>query len=57
LFCASPTVTAEVVAVVDYYITLDDFHASTIYDASGERDVVFHHFWERLYEVAEPQAL
>jgi len=57
LFCASPTQTAEVVAVVDYYITLDDFHANTIYDAGGERDVVFHHFWERLYEVTEPQAL
>ncbi len=57
LFCASPTQTAEVVSVVDYYITLDDFHASTIYDSSGERDVVFHHFWERLYEVSEPQAL
>jgi DNA repair exonuclease SbcCD ATPase subunit len=56
LFCASPTQTAEVVAVVDYYITLDDFHASTIYDAGGERDVVFHHFWERLYEVTESQA-
>lgn len=57
LFCASPTVTAEVVSVVDYYITLDDFHANTIYDASGERDVVFHHFWERLYEVAELDTL
>jgi DNA repair exonuclease SbcCD ATPase subunit len=57
LFCASPTVTAEVVSVVDYYITLDDFHANTIYDAGGERDVVFHHFWERLYEVTEPQTL
>jgi len=57
LFCASPTQTAEVVSVVDYYITLDDFHANTIYDSSGERDVVFHHFWERLYNVTEPQAL
>ena len=57
LFCASPTQTAEVVAVVDHYITLDDFHANTIYDASGERDVVFHHFSERLYDVTEPQAL
>ena len=57
LFCASPTVTAEVVAVVDYYITLDDFHANTIYDPSGERDVVFHHFWERLYEVTEQGAV
>lgn len=57
LFCASPTVTAEVVAVVDYYITLDDFHANTIYDVGGERDVVFHHFWERLYEVRDTQAL
>ena len=56
LFCASPTVTAEVAAVVDYYITLDDFHASTIYDPSGERDVVFHHFWERLYDVTAPVA-
>jgi hypothetical protein len=49
LFCASPTVTAEVASVVDYYITLDDFHADTIYDKSGERDVVFHHFGERIY--------
>ena len=57
LFCASPTQTAEVVAVVDHYITLDDFHANTIYDASGERDVVFHHFSERLYMVTEPQAI
>jgi len=58
LFCASPTQTAEVVAVVDHYITLDDFHANTIYDdASGERDVVFHHFSERLYDVTEPQTL
>jgi len=57
LFCASPTQTAEVVAVVDHYITLDDFHANTIYDAGGERDVVFHHFSERLYDVTEPQAL
>ncbi len=57
LFCASPTQSAEVVAVVDLYITLDDFHANTIYDPSRERDVVFHHFWERLYEVTEPQAL
>lgn len=57
LFCASPTVTAEVAAVVDYYITLDDFHAGTIYDPSGERDVVFHHFWERLYDVTEPVAV
>lgn len=57
LFCASPTQTAEVVAVVDHYITLDDFHANTIYDASGERDVVFHHFSERLYDVTEQQAL
>ncbi len=53
LFCASPTQTAEVVAVVDFYISLDDFHASTIYDAGGERDVVFHHFAERLYEMTE----
>lgn len=52
LFCASPTVTAEVVSVVDYYITLDDFHANTIYDPTGERDVVFHHFWERIYQLA-----
>lgn len=50
LFCASPTVTAEVVSVVDYYITLDDFHVSTLYDQTGERDVVFHHFWERIYQ-------
>ncbi len=57
LFCASPTQTAEVVAVVDHYITLDDFHANTIYDGSGERDVVFHHFSERFYDVTEPQAL
>lgn len=57
LFCASPTQTAEVVAVVDHYITLDDFHANTIYDTSGERDVVFHHFSERLYDVTEQQAL
>ncbi len=57
LFCASPTQTAEVVAVVDHYITLDDFHANTIYDASGERDVVFHHFSERLYDVTEQQVL
>ena len=57
LFCASPTQTAEVVAIVDHYITLDDFHANTIYDASGERDVVFHHFSERLYELTEQQAL
>lgn len=49
LFCASPTVTAEVASVVDYYITLDDFHADTIYDKSGERDIVFHHFGERIY--------
>jgi DNA repair exonuclease SbcCD ATPase subunit len=53
LFCASPTDTAEVVSVVDYYIHLDDFHANTIYDASGERDVVFHRFHERLYDVVE----
>lgn len=52
LFCASPTVTAEVASVVDYYIALDDFHADTIYDKSGERDVVFHHFGERIYRVA-----
>ncbi|MEQ1484535.1 hypothetical protein [Methyloglobulus sp.] len=51
LFCASPTVTAEVVSVVDYYITLDDFHSSTIYDKNGERDIVFHHFGERIYPV------
>ncbi|MCX7092974.1 MAG: hypothetical protein NTY50_05940 [Methylobacter sp.] len=57
LFCASPTQSAEVVAVVDLYITLDDFHATTIYDPSRERDVVFHHFWERLYQVTEPEAL
>ena len=50
LFCASPTDTAEVVSVVDYYIHLDDFHVNTLYDASGERDVVFHHFQERLYD-------
>jgi len=53
LFCASPTDTAEVVSVVDYYIHLDDFHANTIYDAKGERDVVFHRFHERLYDVVE----
>lgn len=53
LFCASPTDTAEVVSVVDYYIHLDDFHVNTIYDASGERDVVFHHFQERLFDVTE----
>ena len=57
LFCASPTQTAEVVAVVDIYISLDDFHANTIYDPTGERDLVFHHFWERLYNVTEPTAL
>jgi Tfp pilus assembly protein PilE len=57
LFCASPTQTAEVVAVVDIYISLDDFHANTIYDPTGERDLVFHHFWERLYDVTEPTAL
>jgi hypothetical protein len=51
LFCASHTVTAEVASVVDYYIALDDFHADTIYDKSGERDVVFHHFGERIYRV------
>ncbi|MEQ1738392.1 MAG: hypothetical protein ABL884_00650 [Methyloglobulus sp.] len=51
LFCASPTVTAEVVSVVDYYITLDDFHADTIYDKNGECDIVFHHFGERIYPV------
>jgi len=53
LFCASPTQSAEVVAVVDFYISLDDFHAGTIYDTGGERDVVFHHFAERLYEATE----
>lgn len=50
LFCASPTDTAEVVSVVDHYIHLDDFHVNTLYDSSGERDVVFHHFQERLYD-------
>ena len=53
LFCASPTDTAEVVSVVDYYIHLDDFHVDTLYDAAGERDIVFHHFQERLYELTE----
>ncbi|HIL04031.1 MAG TPA: hypothetical protein EYG05_06120 [Candidatus Thioglobus autotrophicus] len=53
LFCAAPTDTAEVVAVVDYYICLNDFHVNTIYDPSGERDVVFHHFQERLYDALE----
>nr|WP_305908089.1 hypothetical protein [Methylomarinum sp. Ch1-1]MDP4520895.1 hypothetical protein [Methylomarinum sp. Ch1-1] len=56
LFCASPTDTAEVVSVVDYYIHLDDFHVNTLYDASGERDVVFHHFQERLYQETERPA-
>lgn len=53
LFCASPTDTAEVVSVVDHYIHLDDFHANTLYDPTGERDVVFHHFQERLYDAIE----
>jgi hypothetical protein len=52
LFCASPTDTAEVVSVVDYYIHLDDFHADTLYDNSGERNIVFHHFKERLYKLS-----
>jgi hypothetical protein len=52
LFCASPTLTVEVASVVGYYITLDDFHADTIYDKSGERDVVFHRFSERIYSLA-----
>jgi hypothetical protein len=53
LFCAAPTDTAEVVAVVDYYICLNDFHVNKIYDPSGERDVVFHHFQERLYDALD----
>ena len=53
LFCASPTDTAEVVSVVDHYIHLDDFHVNTLYDPTGERDVVFHHFQERLYDALE----
>jgi len=53
LFCASPTDTAEVVSVVDHYIHLDDFHVNTLYDPTGERDVVFHDFQERLYDVEE----
>lgn len=53
LFCASATDTAEVVSVVDHYIHLDDCHVSTTYDDKGERDVVFHHYQERLYEVME----
>lgn len=56
LFCASPTDTAEVVSVVDYYIHLDDFHVNTLYDPSGERDVVFHHFQERLYDLVEQES-
>ena len=55
LFCAAPTDTAEVVAVVDYYICLNDFHVNKIYDPSGERDVVFHHFQERLYDALEQE--
>jgi len=53
LFCASPTDTAEVVSVVDHYIHLDDFHVNTLYDPTGERDVVFHHFQERLFDVID----
>jgi hypothetical protein len=56
LFCAAPTDTAEVVAVVDYYICLNDFHVNTIYDSSGERDVVFHHFQEHLYDALEQES-
>lgn len=56
LFCAAPTDTAEVVAVVDYYICLNDFHVNKIYDPSGERDVVFHHFQERLYDALEQES-
>lgn len=56
LFCAAPTDTAEVVAVVDYYICLNDFHVNKIYDPSGERDVVFHHFQERLYDTLEQKS-
>lgn len=55
LFCASPTDTAEVVSVVDNYIHLDDFHVNTLYDTGGERDVVFHHFQERLYDTVEQE--
>jgi DNA repair exonuclease SbcCD ATPase subunit len=56
LFCAAPTDTAEVVALVNYYICLDDFHVNKTYDSSGERDVVFHHFQERLYDALEQES-
>jgi hypothetical protein len=54
LFCASATDTPEVIAVVDYYIHLDECHVDTIYDKKGKRDIVSHPYYqERFYENRE----